>query len=371
MKTVVVLFGGRQSPEHDVSIVTGLQMLGFLKNLPTYRAIPVYEAMNGTWWTGAAVSYSQHYHQKAAMLRRATPVVMHRHLTKGVVLTMGQWWQTTLPVHAVLLALHGGPGETGAMQGFLSTLGVPFTSAAHGASYVSMNKWLSKCMLQHIGIPITPYYVAHQTTPFDTTYEALLRTFQTEAIVVKPNIGGSSIGVNQINLNDKAAVHSAINTAFVLDVNALIEEAVSYTHEINLSVLHTLHGYQLSAAESVGNHTLLDFDQKYLTKSSKKGMEHTHRTIPANIPDTLLTILKADALTIAHHFDIRGVARIDFLVNVTQQSRYVLEVNMIPGSLSHYLWSATNTTPEQLLTTLIDTCLAQPAVQPIPYAKIF
>ena len=58
-KTIAVLFGGR-SPEHDVSVVSALQVMGALDR-SLYSVIPVYLATDGRWWTGEALMKRENY----------------------------------------------------------------------------------------------------------------------------------------------------------------------------------------------------------------------------------------------------------------------------------------------------------------------
>ena len=160
-KTIAVIFGG-VSPEHDVSIVTGLQAMGAL-DPALFEAFPVYIARNGEWWVGDP-------------LRERGFYIPDLEAAKGVFrvnLTMSAIGRPHLTVEAsgflsrerkiefdvALLALHGLTGENGALQGWLETAGVPYTGMGHLASAVLMDKVATKRMFEGSGIPMLPYRI--------------------------------------------------------------------------------------------------------------------------------------------------------------------------------------------------------------------
>ena len=58
-KKVAVFFGGR-SPEHDVSVYTGLEVLQAI-DTSLYEAFPVYIATHGQWYIGDALRNKNNY----------------------------------------------------------------------------------------------------------------------------------------------------------------------------------------------------------------------------------------------------------------------------------------------------------------------
>ena len=67
-RTIAVFFGGR-SPEHDVSVVTALQVMSAL-DADSYEVLPVYLATNGSWWTGDILRERSTYLPSAAEFGR-------------------------------------------------------------------------------------------------------------------------------------------------------------------------------------------------------------------------------------------------------------------------------------------------------------
>jgi hypothetical protein len=101
---------------------------------------------------------------------------------------------------------------------------------------------------------------------------------------------------------------------------------------------------------------ILDFADKY---AGSEGMASAARELPANISEELASKLRECASRVAAIFDVRGVARIDFLSDGT--SLYVNEVNTIPGSLSRYLFIKPVVAFDELLVAMVNEAIERPA----------
>src|SRR5581483_1533737 len=75
MKTRVAVFFGGRSPEHDVSIVTGLQALEALDQ-DRFSGFPVYVATDGKWFTGDGLRSRANYLPKEAILKTLEGVLL-------------------------------------------------------------------------------------------------------------------------------------------------------------------------------------------------------------------------------------------------------------------------------------------------------
>jgi D-alanine-D-alanine ligase len=98
----------------------------------------------------------------------------------------------------------------------------------------------------------------------------------------------------------------------------------------------------------------LDFSSKYLGGGGGKGMESQSRRIPAPISGELTEKIRALSIEVFKSLDCKGVVRIDYIIDESDNSYYICEINTIPGSLSFYLWSETDLTFSELLTKMID-----------------
>ena len=102
---------------------------------------------------------------------------------------------------------------------------------------------------------------------------------------------------------------------------------------------------------------ILSYADKYLgggkTKVSQ-GMESTVREIPARLPQTATDFIRKCAVDTFKALACDGVARIDFMIDEATGKIYVNEINTIPGSLSYYLWEASNVPFPMLVDRLVD-----------------
>jgi D-alanine-D-alanine ligase len=156
-KNVAVIFGGR-SVEHDVSIVTGLQLIENV-NKEKYNVIPVYIARDGNWYTGEKLldlKFMAKFDPADKSLNKAyiPPVSGVGGLVseqKGGIFGKKQ---EVIPVDVVIPAMHGLNGEDGTLQGLLELANLPYTSAGVVGSSAGMDKILMKAAFKGADIPV-------------------------------------------------------------------------------------------------------------------------------------------------------------------------------------------------------------------------
>src|SRR5581483_4748331 len=204
MKTrVAVLFGGR-SPEHDVSIVTGLQALEALDQ-DRFSSFPVYVATDGKWFVGDALRQRGSYLPKETVLKTLEGVTLDlwpsvNGVGRLVPLKAPTLFAKPKPVEfdVALLAFHGLFGEDGRAQGLFELANVLYTGMRTLASSVCMDKAATKHMLGGTGIRLLPDVVIERPSsgllPAAQDIERSLRDLRFP-LIVKPLHLGSSIGV--------------------------------------------------------------------------------------------------------------------------------------------------------------------------------
>ena len=224
-------------------------------------------------------------------------------------------------VSLVFLALHGPGGEDGSIQGFLETLGIPYTGSGIQASAVGMHKETTKTMLAAHGIPVPAGIVAKRGEKISSA-QALRRGKLRWPVVVKPASEGSTIGVTIVK--KPAQWSEALTLAHKYDRDAMIEAYIP-GHEVTVSLL----GRQaqaplvLPAVEIVAPGGFYDFSAKY-----EKG--RTQYLCPAPLSATITKQIEALALRTYEVLGCAGAARVDF--RITPRGRpYVLEINTVPG----------------------------------------
>ena len=224
-------------------------------------------------------------------------------------------------VSLVFLALHGRGGEDGSIQGFLETLGIPYTGSGIQASAVGMHKETTKTMLAARGIPVPAGIVAKRGEKISSA-QALRKGKLRWPVVVKPASEGSTIGVTIVK--KPAQWNEALTLAHKYDRDAMIEAYIP-GHEVTVSLL----GRQaqaplvLPAVEIVAPGGFYDFSAKY-----EKG--RTQYLCPAPLSATITKQIEALALRTYEVLGCAGAARVDF--RITPRGRpYVLEINTVPG----------------------------------------
>lgn len=224
-------------------------------------------------------------------------------------------------VAIAFLALHGPGGEDGAVQGFLETLGIPYTGSGVRASAVGMHKAATKTILAAHGIPFPAGIVVRECDK--PSLAKVLRQAKLKfPLVVKPVSQGSTIGVSV--LRRAGQWKEALDLAHRYDAEAMVESYIP-GHEATVSILGTAAGglNVLPAIEIVAPDGFYDFSAKYL-----KG--RTRYLCPAPFPPKLVRRISELARRAYEVLGCEGAARVDF--RITPRGRpYVLEINTAPG----------------------------------------
>jgi D-alanine-D-alanine ligase len=358
---VLVLFGGR-SPEHDVSIITGLQAIAAL-DPARYDAIPLYVAPNGAWLTGAALLQRANYIPGPALQESLTPVTLDLtpRQSPALVTLPRSFWQKSARIEfdVALPAFHGLIGEDGGIQGLFETANVPYAGMRLLASSVLMDKAATKRMLAGTAVPVLPFWEIKRPA------QGLLLTPQELAdsmpqhiafpCCIKPAHLGSSIGVAQVR-NMQEVSDILATSIFRYDDTALLEPFVDNLVEYNVAVRRGANGIVTSAIERPKRSSeLLDFKTKYMSGGTKgapknggaksgaqasEGMLSLTRDINPDIPPAFEAKIRAWATEVYACVSGSGAPRLDFLCNGSTGEIWFNEANPTPGSFAYFLWEA-------------------------------
>ena len=311
VSVAAVVFGG-PSPEHDISVLTGLQLARLLAEAGR-EPVVVYWAKTGRWFRAAAdneaADFADGAPRKAQELR--------------FIAEPGEGWSAkrrTLGVDRVLLCCHGAPGEDGALQGALDLAGIRYSGPDASHSALCMDKLAFGALLAAAGLPTLPRLPVRPgpSPPFDPPF------------IVKPRFGGSSIGIEIVEDYD-TALALATSSAH-MSRGAVIEPYLEGSRDLNVAV-RTHPELQLSAIEAPRSGAFYGYEEKYL---SGGGIEGSERELPARLPPETENAIRSLAAEAARWAGIRSMARLDFLEKDGEV--WVNEANTIPGSLSLYLW---------------------------------
>ncbi len=388
-KRVAVFFGGR-SHEHDVSVVSGLQVLQAIDQ-SRYDAFPVYITTDGAWLTGDVLRERGHYmlsRESRGKTREVTLDLSPQGTPQLVEKKAGLLGKLhTIPFDIAIPSFHGNVGEDGQMQGVFEAAGVPYTGMRTMASAILMDKAATKVFMQGLGIPVLPSAVLRRPEqglilPADQIKAALGDI--AFPCIVKPVHLGSSIGVAKVNTVEELA--ACLPAIFESDDAALVEPYVQNLVEYNVAVSKLGGAIRTSALERPKTTAeLLDFKQKYLsggdgktgtktggTKSAgqiSQGMLSLTRELNPKLPPESEANIRDWAARMFAAIGGTGAPRIDFISNGKTGEIWLNEVNPCPGSFGYFLWEALETQPmlfTELLSGLLEEALAERRKRAMP-----
>lgn len=277
---IAVLMGG-DSPERDVSLLSGMRVLGAL-DPEKYIGIPVDPALpkrKEEFWS------------------------LHDLLTEE-------------RPDLAFIALHGRHGEDGAIQGLLELLGIPYTGSGVLASALAMNKHIAKIVFREVGLT-TPNALLVRDDSFET--QERIQAELKLPLIVKPNQGGSTLGTTRVF--EWELLPRALRKAFAYDQAVLVEQLIEGV-EVSVPVLGTREPRALPPVEIAPRSGYYDFQAKYQPGA-------TEEIVPARLPEEMLELVQQTAITAHLALGCRGLSRVDMIVHET--TPFVLEVNTIPG----------------------------------------
>lgn len=380
-KRIAVVFGGR-APEHDVSVVSGLQMLQSIDS-SVYEPFPVYIAQDGTWYVGDALWERENYIPKGATLDSLTAVQLDcAGIENGGVLRPVKSGlfkkEKDISFDVMLPVFHGNIGEDGAFQGMMELAGVPYTGMRAKACSIYMDKDTTKKSVEGLGIPQLPYATIMRPREGLLVDKSELENRLSSIgfpCCVKPAHLGSSIGVGKAKDADEA--RAILANIFKLDDKAIIEPFVENLVEYNVAVRAKSDGSITTSAieRPKTDKELLDFKEKYMsggggggkklggkkvsTGPISEGMLSLTRELNPDITAEDAAKIRGYAEKLFTSFDPAGAPRIDFISNGKTGEIWFNELNPIPGSYGYFLWEAAE---ENLLLTDFLTELIEEAI---------
>jgi len=340
-RNVVVVFGGR-STEHEVSIITALQVMHHLDK-SKYNILPIYISKSSQWVLGNEDFLDPKLYKDLGLLVQSYPETT---LTHKTIAKAGLTLSLPLPkIDVVFPVFHGTFGEDGTIQGLLEMANLPYVGCSVLASAVGMDKLMQKMVFAAAGIPVL---------------QSLISNFQFP-VFVKPANGGSSIGITKVK--NAKELKDAIEVAKCYDRRVVVEESAEGFKEINISVLGNSGSDLITSVceQPIASTDILTYQDKY--QAGTKGMASAKRLIPAPIKSTTAAKIAEYAKTAFAAIDGSGLARVDFLVSPDEKTIYINEINTIPGSLAFYLWEASGLKFPQLLDELIRLALEKHATR--------
>ena len=261
---VGVLFGGK-TVEHEISIISAIQAMGYLDR-SKYDVIPIYITKNNEFYVGEEIGKIESYTDINSLLKNSQRVIMVRDDNKVNLIKYPQKMFSKGVVDYIDIAfpvVHGTNVEDGTLQGFLKMFNIPYVGCDVLSSAVGMDKYVMKTVLKDNGIPVLDCkcYTAKQ---YDENEEAVIEEIEKAVgypLIVKPVNLGSSIGISKAE--NRTELYDSLDTAFSYATKVLVETAVQNLKEINCSVLGDYEDAEASECEEpVSSDKILTFQEK-------------------------------------------------------------------------------------------------------------
>ena len=345
--SVCILFGG-MSPEHEVSLRSAESVLNNIDK-KKYNIFPVGITKEGDWILFGGKDYSMlpagTWMNHPANRRAAISPVRGQGL-----LSFEGDCVVRERIDVVFPVLHGENGEDGAMQGLLKLAGIPYVGPHVAASAVSMDKTLTKLVVDHAGVVQAAWQLVRRS---DTEHhmENVLNSLEKRfsyPMFVKPAGTGSSVGVSKAA--DREGLEKALENAAKYDAKVLVEEFI-HGREIEVAVMGNDNPVASICGEIDSGADFYDYDAKYVTDTSTA-------YIPARIPEDVQETVREAAVKVYSAIGCQGLSRVDFFVTYEDNRVVFNEINTLPGftSISMYpkLFAASGIPYTQLIDELLE-----------------
>lgn len=310
---VVILMGGK-SPEYNVSIASGMNVI---KNLSSrkYDITPIVISPDGkTWHITSPVPV-------LSLPNPLDPLVEAGDLIPTIRKSVGGLSAIQTPIDVVFIAMHGPYGEDGTVQGMLELAGLKYTGSGVLASAIGMDKLVFRQLMASNKI-LTPKHVAIRKKG---KLSPIAKILGKPPYFIKPNNQGSSVGTSVVL--KKSELKRSLNFAWKYSDIALVDEYIK-GREFTVGVLGGKKPKTLPVVEIISPNGFFDYQAKYQD-------ERTQEIVPAKTDKKTSNQLQKLALQVFILLECRGVARVDFLLK--GKKIYVLEINTIPGMTENSL----------------------------------
>ena len=373
---VGVLFGGK-TVEHEISVISAIQAMGYL-NREKYDVIPIYITKNNEFYVGENIGNIEAYTDLPSLLKASQRIIMVNEGGKTQLIKYPQKLFSKPLYDYIDIAfpvVHGTNVEDGTLQGYLKMFNIPYVGCDVLSSAVGMDKYVMKTVLKDNGIPVLDCK-CYTANLYDEDSERVVDEIEKAIgypVIVKPVNLGSSIGISKAE--NRSELFDSLDTAFHYATKVLVETAVQNLKEINCSVLGDYENADASECEEpVSSDKILTFAEKYIgdgsakgakgvkggvkgSPSGSKGMATLKRKIPADITDAQRTQVREMAVKAFKCLGCNGVSRIDFMMDTATGNIWLNEINTIPGSLSFYLWEPLGVSYPELLDRMLSLAL--------------
>lgn len=220
--------------------------------------------------------------------------------------------------HIVFSALHGGNGENGSVQGLLHCLDIPYIGSRVLSSAICMNKQITKALLKANHIQVPDHIFIQRDTDF-SLYEEQIKMLGFP-LIIKPNRGGSSIGIAVVNNIDEAK--SAVDKIVKEYYDDILAEKYLEGRETSIFVIQAPDSLSVTPVLDITKAgKYFDYNDKY---NSLKPL-----TSESSLPEFMQGMIADMAKKAFKVLNCSGYCCVDMIVKDEQV--YIIEVNTLPG----------------------------------------
>ncbi len=292
MKNIAVVFGGFSS-EHEVSVKSGKFIYDNLKDNRSLNVYQICISKESNYVIYDNNKYDLNYMDFSFSIN-------------GKIINLD----------GIFNIIHGEPGENGELADILEKNNIPQTGCNSFVSNLTFDKKRYIDFVNKLDIPSSKHILLTNKNQHNLT--KIISDINIPCIV-KPNNGGSSIGVSKVNNIDD--LENKIKIAFKESNQVLIEDFL-VGQEVSVGVLQT-NGERiiLPVTEIISENELFDYGAKYLGQSKE--------ITPGNISDEEIDLIHNYINKIYDNIELKGFTRSEFII--VDGIPHILETNTIPG----------------------------------------
>lgn len=292
MKRILILFGGR-SYEHDVSIKSAKNIYNFIdKDL--FDISCIYISKDNIWYEFGE-DFDDINVEELVKIENIIEYLRNFNLVFNII--------------------HGNTGEDGRLQSLFELFNIKYIGSNSISSMLCMNKDLTKLILQENEIKQVNYIIYKNVKDVENILNY--------PIIIKPNNGGSSIGI--AIANNKKELKDAIKVAKKYSDKIIVEQYIKNNIELECSVIERNNKiYVSSIGQVIPSSSFYDYEDKYIKNTA-------NIIIPADLNNDTIKEIKLIAKKAFTILNCKDFARIDFLINKDDNSIYLNEINTLPG----------------------------------------
>ncbi len=335
---ILLVYGGN-SVEHEISIITALQIKNQYKG--KYHLILCY-LKDGKFYISPKLEKIDFYKSISKNIKNVNSINFNAN--ENLIKVKHK----KLHFDAVWIVAHGSNCEDGTLYSYFKTLNIDVIGEKPSSAIIGQNKYLTK---KCTSVNTIPFYELN-SYDYNHNLEKIMEETKKLGfpVILKPVDLGSSVGIHSANNIDE--MMDSVEELFHLSSSIIIEKKINHFMELNISVFQYKDEFILSDIEKVSNNHVLSYKDKYV--NNQKSMVGQKKELPANISNELKKQIQSFALKIYKDLKAQYIVRMDFLYDLDNDALYFNEINNIPGSLALYLYDSIGFKCSDILDMYID-----------------